>query len=373
MRMFTQSAVAMTLLASLVAAPKAQELSETITQLTGAAAKEYVKPITSSFGANMNSGWYNKAPRAQKFGIHFEGGAIGSFAWLSGGSKSIDMNGSFRFDATASRNIANQIDTAGTYGQGGRIQDSVAAALSRQDNNVRFVGPTVIGSSDNMRVILEPSTMNVTVPNNAPGSSGDTTFAVDVPGDTLELAGVNGLLRKFPVLPLPIPQVTLGTIYGTNLTLRWLPTVPTMDEIGDVEFFGFGIQHNPAIWLDTKLPVDLSIGYFTQTLKLGDLFEARSNAYGLNVSKQFGWRFLNLTPYGGFMYETSNLDFGYIYTYSDPITGLSEELPVEFSIKGENNFRSTIGLGIRLLAININGDYSFAKYPTASLGVMLSL
>ncbi len=356
-----------------VSVPKAQDLAETISQLTGTAAQEYVKPITSAFGANMNAGWYNKAPKATKFGIHFEGGAVFMGALLSGGSKTIDVNGTFRFDSTFSRDIANQIDTSGTYGQGEMIRDSVAAALSRNDNNVRFAGPTVIGSSDNMKVFLAPSTMNVTVPNNAPGGSGDTTFAVEVPGDTIELAGVNGILRDLPALPLFAPQITLGTVYGTNLTLRWMPTVSTTDEIGDVEFFGFGIQHNPSVWLGTKLPVDLSIGYFTQSLKVGDLFEARSNAYGLNVSKQFGWRFLNLTPYGGLMYESSSLDFEYTYSYTDPLTGASEELPVDFTIDGENSFRTTVGLGIRLMVLNINADYSFAKYPTASLGVMIGI
>lgn len=340
----------------------AQGMEETVSKLGAAAGKAYLAPIVSAFGTNLNAGWYHKAPAPQKFGFHFEAGAVAMGTLLGGGSKTLNVAGSFRLNTAQAQDVASQVDTSGLAGtgQGQTLQDSVAAALRRTDIDVVFSGPTVIGSEETVmsyEVAAQPLTVNT--------AGGDTTITLPVVSD--ELDGVTGVLADLPALPLVAPQITVGTVYGTNLTLRWLPEVKTNDDIGNVKFFGFGVQHNPGVWLGSALPVDLSVGYFTQTLTVGDLLEARSQALGLNVSKTLGWRFLNLTPYGGVQFESSSFDV----SYDLEVDG--EMYPIAFDVKGENKYRATAGLSIRLLALNINGDYNFGKYSSFSGGIMIGI
>jgi hypothetical protein len=357
MKMFSKS-LAMTGLA--VAIVSAQSMNETVKKLGEAAGKAYVAPIVSAFGSNLNSGWYHKAPAPKKFGFHVEAGVIAMGTLLSGGEKTLNTTGGFKLDSTRARNVANQVDTTGTFGQGQRLRDSVAAALVRSEINVTFSGPTIIGSEDEVlgyTVVSEPIVVGT--------AAGDTTITLPAVSDSI--AGVKGIFEDLPALPLFAPQITLGTIYGTNLTLRWLPEIETNEDIGTVKFFGFGIQHNPGVWLGSTLPVDLSVGYFTQTLEVGSLFKATSQAVGLNVSKTLGWRFLNLTPYGGVQFEKSSFDFAYDLI----VDGQTEA--IDFTVAGENKYRATAGLSVRLLAINVNADYNFGKYNSFSAGVMIGI
>jgi hypothetical protein len=363
MKLFTKTLAAVGLMAVMVSA---QSMQETVSKLGAAAGKAYVAPIVSGFGTNMNAAWFHKAPKATKFGLNVEAGAVFMGTMLSGGDKTFAASGAFRLDSATARKVANDVDTTGTFGQGQKLRDSVAAALRRTDINVTFTGPTIIGSEDKAMtytVDADPFTVGT--------AGGDTTINLPATVNTV-MNGTDtlkaGILDGLAALPLMAPQLTIGTIYGTNVTLRWLPEIETNEDIGKIKFFGFGIQHNPAVWgFLPPIPVDVSLAYFTQSLKIGTLFEARSQAFGINASKQFGFRFLNVTPYGGLQYETSSFDFSYDYDVD------GEAVPVKFSVDGENKYRATAGLSVRLLAININGDYNFGKYNSFSAGVMVGL
>ena len=55
----------------------AQTLEETMVKLAGDAASAYVNPIVTGFGANLNGGWFHKAPAASIFGFDLEFGLVG--------------------------------------------------------------------------------------------------------------------------------------------------------------------------------------------------------------------------------------------------------------------------------------------------------
>jgi hypothetical protein len=337
----------------------AQTMEETISKLGAAAGKAYVAPIVSGFGSNLNAGWYHKAPAPKKFGFHFEAGVIHMGTFLSGGDKNFSVAGAFRLDSAKAQGVVDNMDNSTPQ----QVKDSLFAALLRADQNVQFTGETVIGpGEEGMQIQVLPATVTIGKP-----GGGDTTITTEAYNDSIpEVVGVLGDFADFP-LPLFAPQITIGTIYGTNLTLRWLPEIETNEDIGTVKFFGFGIQHNPGVWLGSTLPVDLSVGFFTQTLEVGTLFKATSSALGLNVSKTLGWRFLNVTPYGGVQFEKSSFDFAYDLEVDD------KTVPIDFTVEGENKYRATAGVSLRLLAININGDFNYAKYPSYSVGVMIGI
>jgi hypothetical protein len=103
-------------------------------------------------------------------------------------------------------------------------------------------------------------------------------------------------------------------------------------------------------------------------LEAGSVFKTKATAFGVNASKRLGWGFLNLTPYGGFMVESSSMTFTYDYFVDTPAGKVPQK--VEFELTGENKTRVTAGLSIKVLIVNINADYSWAKYNSASIGLM---
>lgn len=358
----------LTVIGFVAAAVTAQSMEETVSKLGAAAGKAYVAPIVSGFGSNLNAGWFHKAPPAKKFGINFEVGPVFMGTFLKGGSTTMAVSGGFRLDSTQAQNVANNVDTAGMFGQGQTLRDSVAAAVRRSDIRVNFAGPTIIGE-DGMPMTYEVATDPITVGTIA----GDTTITLPSTLDTLRDGNGSplnfGVLSDFADLPLPLvaPQITLGTIYGTNVTIRYLPEYDLKD-VGKIKFSGFGVQHNPAVWLSSNpLPLDLSVGFFTQSLEVGTLFKASSRALGVNASKTFGWRILNLTPYGGVQFESSDFEFNYDLEVD------GEAVPISFELEGENKYRVTAGVSIRLFLINLNADYNFAKYNSFSAGVMIGI
>jgi hypothetical protein len=360
-------------------AANATTLDEAVQQLTGEAAQQYVLPIVSGFGANLNAGWYHKTPPPKKFGFSFEAGAIAMGTLLSGGKKTFDVNQAFRLDsAQASDLIGNRIDTtSGTTQQqqaAKQARKALIDTLRSQDFNMRLNGPTVIGSTDsNIHIGFKGKRFSVTTTvNNIPVTRSDS-----IPDTTIAIKGSQGVLGDFSplILPLVAPQITVGTIYGTNLTVRWLPTM-AIPKIGDFDFFGFGIQHNPAVWLNKSLPVDVCVGYFHQNLTVGDLFDASTNAYGVDVSKQLGWRILNITPYAGLQLESSTMSFHYDFTSTEKDAAgnvTTKTVPVKFDLDGDNSYRATVGVSLRFLVLNINADYNFAQYNSFSGGVMFAL
>lgn len=353
---------------SSLALAQESDLEENLSELAGKAAKAYVAPVVSGFGANFNAGWFHRAPSAKKFDFQFEAGTVFMGAFLQGGAKTFETNDTFRMNETAAAQLVDYVDDDFNNlppATREAIKDSLTRRLVGTEYAVSFKGPTVIGSKDES-VAMYYGGGSFTV--NIPGQ-GEQTY--EVPADTA-LLEVTGILGDLPLLPLAAPQLTVGTVMGTNVTLRWLPTVKLTSAIGEMSYFGFGVQHNPGVWLgEDFMPLDLSFGFFTQTFKVGSLFEASSHAFGLNASKTLGFRLLNITPYAGFMLEKAGMDFSYqreIETEDG-----TRNIDVNFNVEGENKWRGTLGLSLRLFIFNLNGDYNFGKYPSMSVGLMIGV
>jgi hypothetical protein len=361
-----------------VSAP-AQSLEQNLSQLSSRSAKLYVTPLASAFAANMNTGWYHRPPSPVKLGFHFEGGVMGMGAFLGGGARGFKVREPFSLSRDEARAIVNPyVDSAFSSwnpAQRARLKDSLANRLTLQESNVMTYGPTISGSRrDSVKVVFEGETIVLGSADPFP----DATTSFTLPGgDTLAPGAdrgtpVIGLLRSLQALPQFAPQVTLGTLYGTNLTVRWLPETQTIEEVGALEFFGFGVQHNPKAWLRRPLPVNLSVGYYMQWLSAADMMKASSWATSVHVSKVYGWRVVNVSPYAGLQAEGASIDFAYEQTLQRD-DGTYSRIPVAFTVKGENIVRGTLGVNLRILAISLNADYSLSKYSTFSGGMMIGI
>ena len=332
-----------------------ESLEETLQQLSADAAQQYVSPISSAFGANLNSGWFHKVPPAVKMGVNLEIGLVAMGAFFPDESKFFSVDGKFRF----SENEARQLVSGQGYPQ--QVEDELVAQITDQYFSVGISGATVIGAEDD-HIMVEFPGQTFTVNGasyNVPTQSVDLGF-----GGFQDLADLN-------FLPLAAPQVSIGTVYGTQATFRYLPSLTLNSDLGKLKYFGFGIQHNPAVWFNTPIPVDIAASFFTQSLKVGDLFDAKATAFGVNVGKRLGSGILNISPYAGFMFESATMEVTYTYIVDTPAGQYTEK--INFELEGENKSRFILGVSIRLLALNLNADYNFSKYDSFSAGLTFGL
>ncbi len=344
----------------------AQTLEETIEDLSGKAAKGYVAPIVSAFGTNLNGGWFHKAPKSKFLNVDVEFGIVFMGTTFPDDAKTFDVTGNFRFTEEQATTMTQDFYDPNFP----ELQNALIEAIMNQDFEVGINGPTIVGPAyeeigDDQIIINFPEN-EITVTYDVAGQTVQTTETI--PGIQVPL-GIGGLLEDMPMLPLLAPQLSVGTVYGTKLIVRYLPPMDLGEELGEFNYTGFGIQHNPKAWVPLLIPVDICASFFTQKMVLGNYIEATATAFGINVSKQFGFRMLNITPYAGLMMESSKMEFTYDYIIgNNPVTGDPMEQSIKFELEGENSGRFVIGTSLRLGVFNLNADYNIGAYNSITAG-----
>jgi Family of unknown function (DUF6588) len=325
---------------------KAQSLEQTLSNLSSDAADAYVSPLVSAFGSNLNSGWVQKVPEAQVFGIDINLKFVGMGSFFSDQSKTFSKAGLFRFNSEQ----VDRILTASNIYPYTQTGQSIKTEILSRDWNVNISGPTIVGDKKDKLYVEFPGA-------NIQGQQ------VGVYKDSL--GGIGGYLNNLPIFPSAAVQLTLGTVYGTALSIRYLPSINIQD-IGKLSFFGIGALNNINIWLPNPLPLDLGVGVFYQKLTVGDIFEGTALQYGAYASKTFGGTFA-VTPYAGLTVENSTTTTKYSYNFDTPY-GPQTAL-VSFNQSGENSIGFTLGSTFKLAILNINIDYKLAQTNTLSGGL----
>ncbi|MGA7721970.1 MAG: DUF6588 family protein [Ignavibacteriaceae bacterium] len=324
-------------------------LSQTLSNLSNDAASAYLVPAVSGFGADINSNWFHEIVQPKILGFDLELSFVGMGTFFNDANKTFSATGLFRFNTSQAGTLTSSI-TNSTYRKG------VINEIITQDLQVGISGPTVVGSKNQNVVITFPG----------------KTFVFDnqsfsVPQQNISLTDVKGYLNNLPILPVATPQLSIGTIVGTSVTLRYLPSIKLNSDLDNINYYGIGIQHNPAEWLNIPIPFDLSIGLIDQTLKVGSVLKATGEAASLNVGKTFGFGLFSISPYANIAVEKSTIDVNYTTTYTTT-TGYENE-NISFNETGANNASLTLGTNLRLGLVNINVDYSISKYNTVSAGL----
>ena len=335
---------------------KGQSFNQVMSQLTEAAAKSYIAPVSNGIGSNLNSGWMNQVPEADKMNFHLGIKIVVMGTFYSDDAKVFDASGQFYFDGSQTTQIlsANNITPASV----GQVNyNAIFNQVLTTKYQVGFSGPTVIGKKDSYLNVAFPGDPNI---KNAGGQPLGKT--------TVQVKEVNGYLEDIPVLPFAAPQITVGTIFGTNISARYL-SYKDYKNIGDISWVGFGGIHNPGVWFPNPLPVDIGIGYYQQNIKLGDIIENNSSLFGVYVGKTFGSAFAFI-PYAGITVEKSNTKIKYTGNITDR-GGIDVNVPINFELEGENTTGLMVGFTIKLGLININADYKVAKSKTATGGISL--
>jgi hypothetical protein len=95
------------------------------------------------------------------------------------------------------------------------------------------------------------------------------------PTDPVEVTGDAGTVYVFPgglnvsMLPFAVPQLTVGSVFGTDLTVRYF-AYSTNEDIGKLNLFSWRLRHSISQYVPV-LPLDLAVGFYCQQFRLGTL------------------------------------------------------------------------------------------------------
>lgn len=277
----------------------------------------YVSPLAHSIGSAMNNGWYNTAKP------HKLGG----------------------FDITVTLNTVI-------------IPESAKLFNINEANEGTFLGgetPTIVGDGN-----------------------GASTEINNISGYSMP-KGLN-----IPIIPLPMLQCGIGLIKATELDIRYLPNI-NVGNSGSIGLYGLAIKHDILQWIPTGniIPLSLSIqaGYtkLSSAIKLIDPSNSIKNPQSnLSVSATtinliLSKKLLMFTPYVGIGYNSTSTIFNVEGDYNIGSIQLNTNDLTDIKFENHNNLRTNIGFRFNIALLALQANYTFSEYPTATIGVGISL
>ncbi len=153
------------------------------------------------------------------------------------------------------------------------------------------------------------------------------------------------------------PQLTVGTVFGTQATIRWISIEIGDSDLGKFDLFGIGGQHSISQYFP-DLPLDVAVGAFYQHFKIDDtLVDAKTWHFDVTGSRDYGV----LQPYAGIGFDT--IDMKSEYTES----GTGSTIAVDFD--PESNFHLTLGSEASLAILKLYGEVNFAAQTGVAVGL----
>ncbi len=115
-----------------------------------------------------------------------------------------------------------------------------------------------------------------------------------------------------------VPQITIGSLFSTEMLVRYIPPVVFDENIGKFSFLGIALKHAFTNWMDDPwcdAAVQVGFQHSTITNEVGITkakLEAATDLFAVNVhaSKRFAW----IEPYVGFSFETLSSEGSYTFT-----------------------------------------------------------
>jgi hypothetical protein len=232
----------------------------------------------------------------------------------------------------------------------------------------------------------------------------------------LDSAGRAGIDALFQTLTLPsaltlppganlsrliaaVPQIEIGSLFGTELLVRFVPPVELDTNVGDFAFYGVGLRHSisqyfPERWFDCSIQGVYQHTTLTNTIGLTESklsATAKIMSANLQIGKQLG-RYVDV--YGAASYE--HIDVTSTYTYTLPQEtqiqlGLLPEPPLgekavptaeqpgdqrpqTSTVLAENlNVKYTVGISAHCGPWRAALDMNFSNFNIATLGIAYTI
>jgi len=340
-----------------------QSLEERLQSMVSTNAEMYMNPLATAFGSGMNSGWFHSAKPHKMLGFDF--GVRAMAVTFPDEQKMFDFDISQLEDYDFSTSLAGY-----------------TISLSAADLYPNTEVPTILGSNDGVDIRADKDQLvqlitNQLVDQGAPELViNNASSAIDAAADDALLAVPSLMIAGtgLDVLPLVVPQAAVGLSLPmlpikAEIVIRGLPEVELSEELGSFQFFGGGVKLalDPFIPIP-MFPVNIAVGAYTQKMSLGTVFEANNTLLTLMAGKDISLLLFGVGVYGAVGMETSNIKIKYDLAMAD-----GSVTPIEFDMKGDNKFRTTIGGRIRLAVINISADYTMGADNVLTAGVGISI
>lgn len=276
--------------------------------------------------------------------------------------------------------------------------------------------PTALGKSkqklflnnDSLKAIAAGTTVttpfgNVNVYNLLPDHLKDSLNSVlkQFPGEfsLAEGGNINTVLAA-------VPQLEIGSLLGTELLLRYIPSIDMGSTIGDFSFWGVGLKHSLSQYFyddfidedinqPVERPFDLAAQVVMQGTELKNTIGVTNASLGANAtmfsasligSKKFGEYF---EAYGGLAYESVEIKSRYRYYLpvdmqwslgmlqryeTKPIPGdpynQGDTQPQTTSINlNESSIKGVVGLSTTFYNVSIFLDYNISKFSIFTFGL----
>lgn len=211
--------------------------------------------------------------------------------------------------------------------------------------------------------------------------------------DTIKFKSPSGAI-PLSFLFAPTLNVGVGIIKGTELDLRYIPTINVSGI--SMGLYGFGIKHDIKQWIPgiAELPFDWSfqaaytrfnfsydIDQKSDGAKYHDQeLSMKTNAYTFNtlISKKLAI----LTVYAGFGYQGSSSTIAEKGTYNIPAfnsSGAKSNIdvtdPVTMSVVGTRTPTVSAGLRLKLAVLTFSGGLTYSKYSSylGGLGIAIDI
>ncbi|MBI2794939.1 MAG: hypothetical protein HYX66_09870 [Ignavibacteria bacterium] len=196
-----------------------------------------------------------------------------------------------------------------------------------------------------------------------------------------------------------VPQLEIGSLWGTEALIRFIPPVEFDPNIGEFSFWGLGLKHSlsqyfPERWFDLAVQVSYQGTNLRNTVGFTESkLEANANIFSSNVqmSKEIE-QVLNF--YTGFNYERINVISTYTYVLPQEVQialGLlpkppegkqavptpeqpGDQVQQKSIVKVNNvNLKWTIGSSLHLGNFWLAIDYSVSQFNILSFGIAYTL
>ncbi|RPH89902.1 MAG: hypothetical protein EHM72_19770 [Calditrichaeota bacterium] len=274
--------------------------------------------------------------------------------------------------ATAAAQDLSQIASAynGENGKGYMqpLGDCFGAALSsglNQTAQIHRSGLHIRFGLHTMTALVSDDQKTFTAKTQGDFSPEQTADAPTIFGSTegASVVGVAGTGYLFPGgldidrLPIAVPQVTIGSLRGTELVVRFIQ-MDLDDNFKELSLTGYGLRHSISQYVKT-LPVDIAAAFFMQNFHVGDIVKASTLYYGVQVSKKFGI----LTLYGGIGGGNAETQIEYVTeSKGDPET-------ISFDLDSKTSIRFSAGYMLQAGPLFLHTDFNFGSSNVLALGL----
>ncbi len=336
-----------------------QTLKEAVEGLSNEIGLAYASSVINPFAANLNSAWINRVPAPEKVGFSISFGIYGMVSPIESGDDSFTKSGSFYLTREQATRIVN--DEVPEEGLRSQIIDEL---ITKQFTL------TVNGSS-----ITSNINRNIVIYTEVEGGlrfklkDSRIPFPVYVELDATETyeIDIENYLEAFSYLPYGAAQLNLGTIYGTEAMIRFIPAVEVDTEIGSVGMYGIGLLHNPQAYISSELPVEISLGFMYQNFYTDNNGDITAFSAGLNVRKSFEFGWLTIDPFAKYLIESASFNLKEETTLEKNYR--SETFEISLSTEGANSSRFGLGTMFRVGFVDLTFSYNFAKYNSMVGGI----